>query len=726
MFVALGAVVWAVITLAVGDSDPEDAVEDVAPSPPTAIPTLGATPIPTVGPTAIPAPSATDQPTAIPTPLASPTPRPGPVQFEGVQVNMARANWSTGYLQAEIYRALLQELGYQVNDPSEAEMSPTSFHSALAEDRFDFWVNGWFPHHVELMEEAGLTDIARPIGMQIPSGGLQGFLVDKATAESFGITKLDDIGNSSRIAELFDLDGNGKADLMGCDMSWSCRYVINDTIAANGWQGTMEQATNDHARQFADSVDRHRRGEPILQFVWTPGPYTAQLVPGQDVIWLSVDNPLPSQRGATSLSVDKCPAQPCQTGFTPADIRVLARNDFLEANPAAAKLFELVTIPEADVSQYILEHGGGSQTESQVKAAADRWIAANRDQVDGWLEAARIASGFAPTEVESESLDDTSERNGQVMMAQGYWPTAFVPAAIYRMLLQELGYEVSDPTEAIPLSVTGNLYLDMARGRIDFSASGRFPWDSETIEIYSQVADTPDALVPIGHQTPAGSPNGFVLDKATAQRLQITMLDDIGDDPEIAALFDIDGNGKADLEGCYPNWPCQQLIDDTIVRNGWEDTIDQVEHANRARMEQPIAQSKKDDLTLMFVWGPGTYLTSIVPGEDVIWLSVGDPLPGQEGQVALPESQCPAQPCQLGFAADDIRVVAHKDFLADNPAAAKLLELVTISVEDAFEQGRAFIRGANSKADIEAAATQWIADNRANVDQWLDEARAAT
>ena len=305
---------------------------------------------------------------------------------------MARANWSTGYTQAAIYRALLQELGYQVNDPSEAEMSPTSFLSALAEDRFDFWVNGWFPHHVELMEEAGLTDIARPIGMQIPSGGLQGFLVDKATAESFGITKLDDIGNSSRIAELFDLDGNGKADLMGCDMSWSCRYVINDTIAANGWQGTMEQATNDHARQFADSVDRHRRGEPILQFVWTPGPYTAQLVPSQDVIWLSVDNPLPSQRGATSLSVDKCPAQPCQTGFTPADIRVLARNDFLEANPAAAKLLELVTISVEDAFEQGRAFIRGANSKADIEAAATQWIADNRANVDQWLDEARAAT----------------------------------------------------------------------------------------------------------------------------------------------------------------------------------------------------------------------------------------------------------------------------------------------------------------------------------------------
>lgn len=38
---------------------------------------------------------------------------------EGVEVTMARANWSTGYMQAAIYQQLLEELGYTVSDPSE-------------------------------------------------------------------------------------------------------------------------------------------------------------------------------------------------------------------------------------------------------------------------------------------------------------------------------------------------------------------------------------------------------------------------------------------------------------------------------------------------------------------------------------------------------------------------------------------------------------------------------
>ena len=262
----------------------------------------------------------------------------------------------------------------------------------MAEGRFDFWVNGWFPQDMVSLEDAGLTGIARPIGVQIADGGLQGFLVDMATADAHGITKLDDIGDNPEIAALFDLDGDGRADLMGCDDGWNCRIVIDDTIAANGWEETIEQVSADHSALFADSLARHQRGEPVLQFVWTPGLFTSHLVPGRDVIWLSVDNPIPSQPGTADLPTDECPGQPCQMGFAPADIRVVARNDFLAANPAAATLFEMVAIPASDVSRHVLEFEEGANSESDVKAAAARWIAENRATVDGWLEAARASS----------------------------------------------------------------------------------------------------------------------------------------------------------------------------------------------------------------------------------------------------------------------------------------------------------------------------------------------
>ena len=311
---------------------------------------------------------------------------------EGVTVSMARANWSTGYMQAAIFRALLQELGYTVNDPAEAELSPATFYPALGEGEYDFWVHGWFPNHTPLIEEAGADDSVQPIGREIVAGGLQGFIVDIASADAHGITTLDDIGDNPEIAALFDVDGNGKADLMGCNDGWGCQVVINETIALNGWEDTIEQISAEHAALFADTVGRHGRGEPILQYIWTPGAFTAELVPGTDVIWVSVSNPIETQVGAAALPADQCPGQPCEMGFVPADILVVANNEFLDANPAAAKLLELIEIPVLDIALQNLAYDSGANTEADVQAAAADWIAANRAAIDQWLAEARNAA----------------------------------------------------------------------------------------------------------------------------------------------------------------------------------------------------------------------------------------------------------------------------------------------------------------------------------------------
>ncbi len=344
------------------------------------------------------APASGGTPAADDTTSDGPTPESGEMALpgEGSSVSMARANWSEGYMQAAIYRALLQELGYEVSDPAEQTLQPAVFYPALGEGQFDLWANGWFPIHATLIENAGLSDVVQPIGSQISAGALQGFIVDKATAEANGITKLDDIGDNPEIAALFDVDGNGKADLMGCDDGWGCYVVVEDTIAQNGWEDTIEQVSATHAALFADSLGRYQRGEPILQYVWTPATFTAKLVPGEDVIWLSLDNPLPDQAGAVDLPAEQCPGQPCQMGFVPADIRAVARNDFLVANPAAAKLLELIAIPTVDVLLYALDYEGGANSEADVRDAAAQWIAANRATIDGWLDEARNASGFTP------------------------------------------------------------------------------------------------------------------------------------------------------------------------------------------------------------------------------------------------------------------------------------------------------------------------------------------
>ncbi len=51
-------------------------------------------------------------------------------------------------MQAELYKILLEELGYEVSEPSALELGPSLAYLAMAEGEADFWVNSWYPGHL--------------------------------------------------------------------------------------------------------------------------------------------------------------------------------------------------------------------------------------------------------------------------------------------------------------------------------------------------------------------------------------------------------------------------------------------------------------------------------------------------------------------------------------------------------------------------------------------------
>jgi glycine betaine/proline transport system substrate-binding protein len=69
--------------------------------------------------------------------------------------------------------------------------------------------------------------------------------------------------------------------------------------------------------------------------------------------------------------------------------------------------------------------------------------------------------------------------------------------------------------------------------------------------------------------------------------------------------------------------------------------------------------------------------------------------------------------------------VANTDFLADNPAAATLLEVIELPLGDVSAQNFLMDQGENTQADITRQAEEWIAENRDLVDTWLQAARDA-
>jgi ABC-type proline/glycine betaine transport system substrate-binding protein len=210
------------------------------------------------------------------TPAAAPT------------IDIGRPTWDTGWFQAEVYRELLQQLGYRVNEPQTLENE--TFYRQAAQGKVDLWASGWFPLHDRYLNQEDISGRIEPVGFEVPGGAIQGYMVDRATAERLNVRSLADLSRSE-VTAAFDYTGDGIADLVGCNADWACAEIINHHLQEYDLTEVVDHIQADYAPLMEETVARLRRKEPVLFYTWTPNWTVSQLVPGEDVVWLEVPYP---------------------------------------------------------------------------------------------------------------------------------------------------------------------------------------------------------------------------------------------------------------------------------------------------------------------------------------------------------------------------------------------------------------------------------------------------
>lgn len=300
------------------------------------------------------------------------------------EVVMAKATWDTGFFQAEIYKTMLEELGYEVEDLGTIDNA--AFYISAAQGDVDFWANGWFPLHDTYLADDQVEGLVQQVGYQVEAGALQGYLIDKASADALGITSLTDLADPE-IAANFDSDGDGKADLIGCDAGWGCELVIEDTLDELSLRDTITHQQGTYSALMADTIGRYQRGEPIFFYTWTPNWTVSELQLGEDVVW--IEAPIASAEAAAS--VPGCVADPCTMGFAANDIRTVANTEFLNTHPDIQTLFEMVEIPLNDIAEQNQKMVDGEDSDEDIARHAAEWLETNQEQVSAWLDAALAA-----------------------------------------------------------------------------------------------------------------------------------------------------------------------------------------------------------------------------------------------------------------------------------------------------------------------------------------------
>lgn len=319
---------------------------------------------------------------------------------------------------------------------------------------------------------------------------------------------------------------------------------------------------------------------------------------------------------------------------------------------------------------------------------------------------------------------DQEDGQAPVRMARADWDTGFMQAAIYQQLLEELGYDVTDPAEQTRSPET--FYPALAQGELDLWANGWFPLHEPFLDralVTGQRISEPIEVV--GVQVRQGALQGYLADRATAEELGITSMSDFTR-AEVASAFDQDDDGLADLYGCNRGWGCNLEISAHLATHEWGAAVEQVVGDYDELMAQAQERIEAGEPTLFYTWTPNWTLGVLEPGEDVVWLE-SPPLPDEDRPTSVDglEGCAGGDPCQLGWVVNDIRAVANARFLDANPQIRRLLEVVEIPVEDIAAQNVEMVTAETySDQQIAEDAATWIADNRDLVDEWLRHARS--
>lgn len=307
----------------------------------------------------------------------------------GVQVTAAYSPLEERF-QTEVVNMALEELGYDVVEPRELEYA--TMHTDIAGGGLDFTAVHWEKLHSDFYTEAGGDDVFQRMGI-IVEDMVQGYLIDKETAEEYDITNIEDL-QDPEIAELFDTDGDGLANLTGCNPGWGCELVIEHHLDEYELRDTVEHEQGQYMALMADTITRFEQDEPILYYTWTPLWVSSVLRPDEEVVWLEVPyTSLPEeQQEDGEITEEDTTVDGKNLGFALDQMWVLANREFAEENPVAASVFESVQIPIDDINEQNERMRDGEDSEADIRAHAEEWVEENQDQFDEWVAEAREAA----------------------------------------------------------------------------------------------------------------------------------------------------------------------------------------------------------------------------------------------------------------------------------------------------------------------------------------------
>ena len=241
---------------------------------------------------------------------------------------------------------------------------------------------------------------------------------------------------------------------------------------------------------------------------------------------------------------------------------------------------------------------------AEVSEDADDAAAASSDTATTHEEEAATQEEAAPYPAEVEEMQEAATEaymkpgaGVSVTQARATWSTGYMQAAIYHHLLEELGYDVSEPADnELPNDI---FYVVLGRGEVDFWVNGWMPGHRKFFQAELPDGSTvADKVEIVGWEIPAAGLEGLLINKSIAEEYGIRTIGQINDSPELIAVYDatdtIPGDGVVQILVCPDGWTCDDIFAETIEFNGW-DNLEAVRAGYDAMFAEAVAKVADGD-----------------------------------------------------------------------------------------------------------------------------------
>ncbi len=285
-------------------------------------------------------------------------------------------NWPAANATSNILKVVIEEnFGLEVE--LQSGTNPIIFE-AMDAGSMHLHPEVWLPNQINLHDKY-VNDNKSVVMNENPVQAVQGMCVTKHTADTHGITSIDDLTDPDKMA-VFDKDGNGKPEVWIGAPGWASTVIEQIRAKSYGYDQVMELKQYDGTVAWGELGAAANADEPWMGFCYEPH----FIFVAYDLVYL--EEPAHDPATWTIIQPTDDPAwlekSSASTAWKGATLHLHYAAEVREKFPEVAAMLDNYKMPPAVLSEAGYEL---SVKDVPVEEYAANWVANNQDVVLSWL-----------------------------------------------------------------------------------------------------------------------------------------------------------------------------------------------------------------------------------------------------------------------------------------------------------------------------------------------------